>query len=146
MISHERIQEELAALRAADNYRRLAPGEGHDFSSNDCLCLSTHPGVRQAVMRALQCADRLREGLKGVADTGASTTQIVPVILGANDRALRVARSLKISGFDIRAIRPPTVEAGTARLRIALNAGHTTALVDRLAAVLVKLVQETRAA
>jgi 8-amino-7-oxononanoate synthase len=77
-------------------------------------------------------AERLREGLRGIADCGGSTTQIVPVILGSNARALDVASRLQDAGFDIRAIRYPTVPEGEARLRIAVNAGHNEATIDSL--------------
>ncbi len=61
---------------------------------------------------------------------------IVPMILGAPDRALAVAEQLLKHGFLVPAIRPPTVPDGTARLRISLSAGHDPADVDRLVAVL----------
>jgi 8-amino-7-oxononanoate synthase len=71
-------------------------------------------------------------------DIGRSNSQIVPLILGSNETAIRFAKSLSEAGFAIRAVRPPTVPAGTARLRISLNAGLSTAnmdaLVDALAA------------
>lgn len=50
-----------------------------------------------------------------------SGSQIVPVILGADTRAVALAEALQARGYDIRAIRPPTVPEGTARLRIALT-------------------------
>lgn len=80
----------------------------------------------------LKMAERLREGLRGIADCGDSTTQIVPVILGGNARALDVASRLQDAGFDIRAIRYPTVPEGEARLRIAVNAGHNEATIHSL--------------
>ena len=46
---------------------------------------------------------------------------ILPVILGSNERAIRVARNLQAKGLDVRAIRPPTVPQGTARLRVTLH-------------------------
>ncbi len=48
-------------------------------------------------------------------------SQIIPVILGDNGRATTVALALQQAGFDVRAIRPPTVPVGTSRLRISLN-------------------------
>ena len=50
-------------------------------------------------------------------------SQIVPIVLGDNDRALLAADALQARGFDVRAIRPPTVPPGTARLRISVNVG-----------------------
>lgn len=58
---------------------------------------------------------------------------IIPVILGANDRALAAAAALLRSGIFVPAIRPPTVPDGTARLRVTLSADHTVAEIDRLA-------------
>lgn len=56
----------------------------------------------------------------------ASGTAIQPIIIGANDEAMRVAAALHQQGFWIPGIRPPTVPAGTARLRLTLSAAHTT--------------------
>jgi 8-amino-7-oxononanoate synthase len=50
-----------------------------------------------------------------------SGSQILPFIVGDNARAMALATALQAHGFDIRGIRPPTVPAGTARLRISLT-------------------------
>ena len=55
---------------------------------------------------------------------------IIPIIVGENDRAVAVAAALQRAGFDVRAIRPPTVPAGTARLRISVNAGLSEEILD----------------
>jgi 8-amino-7-oxononanoate synthase len=55
-------------------------------------------------------------------DTAGSASQIVPVVLGKNDDALQAAENLQRAGFAIRAIRPPTVPEGRARLRLSLTA------------------------
>jgi 8-amino-7-oxononanoate synthase len=52
---------------------------------------------------------------------GASASQIVPIIIGDDARAMAVAARLQKGGFDVRGIRPPTVPEGTARLRIVLT-------------------------
>jgi 8-amino-7-oxononanoate synthase len=49
------------------------------------------------------------------------SSQLIPVVLGQNSRAVQAAAFLQDAGFDVRAIRPPTVPAGTARLRISVN-------------------------
>jgi 8-amino-7-oxononanoate synthase len=62
----------------------------------------------------------------------ASGSQIQPVILGEDRRAVAVAEALQAKGHDIRAIRPPTVPEGTARLRIALTLHVTVQDLDAL--------------
>jgi 8-amino-7-oxononanoate synthase len=62
----------------------------------------------------------------------ASGSQIQPVILGEDRRAVAVAEALRARGYDIRAIRPPTVPEGTARLRIALTLHVTPEDLDAL--------------
>ena len=62
------------------------------------------------------------------------TEFIVPVILGDDERSVCVGGRLQERGFDVRAIRPPSVPPGTARLRISIHANHTAAEIDGLAA------------
>lgn len=66
----------------------------------------------------------------------APISPILPIILGTDRRAVAVAGVLQAAGFDIRAIRPPTVPAGTARLRVTLTLNITAADIDALAPVL----------
>ncbi len=78
-------------------------------------------------------AERFRLGARALGfDTGASTTQIVPLIAGSNHAALSLSKRLRDAGFFATAIRPPTVPAGTARLRLAFTAAHTASDVDGL--------------
>ena len=65
-----------------------------------------------------------------------SRTAIQPLLLGEADRAVAVSRELKLRGFVVPAVRPPTVPVGTARLRISLSATHTTDDVRALACAL----------
>ena len=82
-------------------------------------------------------AERFRLGARALGfDTGASTTQIVPLIAGSNHAALTFSKRIRDAGFFATAIRPPTVPAGTARLRLAFTAAHSEADVDSLLAVL----------
>ena len=64
---------------------------------------------------------------------------IVPVVVGGTDAALKASESLRDQGFLVVAIRPPTVPAGTARLRFAFTAQHPDAEIERLADVVGRL-------
>lgn len=59
---------------------------------------------------------------------------IVPVVIGDDARAVTAAARLRDQGFDVRAIRPPSVPPGTARLRISVHADHDPTVLGRLAA------------
>ena len=88
--------------------------------------IETEPGL-VAKPRALarQFTERL-----GLPD---ATSSIVPLVLGAPERALRASALLEEAGFLVTAIRPPTVPEGTARLRFAFSATHAPDDVMRLA-------------
>lgn len=61
-----------------------------------------------------------------------SLTAIQPILIGDSERAVAVSSRLLAQGFWVGAIRPPTVPAGTARLRITFSANHTETQVDAL--------------
>ncbi len=92
--------------------------------------------------RVQELSDRLRRRLRGQGlDTLDSAGPIVPVILGDNRRALAVAQRLREQGLDVRALRPPTVPSGTARLRISVHANHTDQQLDRLCRTLAEALE-----
>ncbi len=66
-------------------------------------------------------------------DTASSTSHIIPVIIGDSGKTLTVSSHLYERGYFAAAIRPPTVAAGTARLRISVQAGHTKEQLEGLA-------------
>lgn len=74
---------------------------------------------------------RSRAAVAGVPLT-ASTTPIQPILIGDDARAVAIAEALIVDGIYVRAIRPPTVPAGTARLRITLTAAHGKQAIDAL--------------
>jgi 8-amino-7-oxononanoate synthase len=61
-----------------------------------------------------------------------SRTPIQPLLVGSSENALRCAQALQARGYYVPAIRPPTVAAGKARLRITLSALHTESEVEQL--------------
>jgi 8-amino-7-oxononanoate synthase len=70
-----------------------------------------------------------------------ATSAVVPIVIGEADRTLAAAKVLEAEGFLVVAIRPPTVPAGTARLRVAFTAGHPDEEIDRLAAAVRPLME-----
>jgi 8-amino-7-oxononanoate synthase len=78
----------------------------------------SNPERRVRLARLVQFAGNELRRQCGIEPSG---SQIVPVIIGSDRAAVTLAASLQRRGYDIRAIRPPTVPEGTARLRIALT-------------------------
>ncbi|WP_291366108.1 8-amino-7-oxononanoate synthase [Acetobacter sp. UBA5411] len=90
--------------------------------------------------RVARHGEMLRQSLHEAGlTTGASSTQIVPVMLGEAVTALSVAARLEADGMLVAAIRPPTVPKGESRLRITLSAAHTEDDVQHLADAVVRL-------
>ncbi len=73
---------------------------------------------------------RFAEGLRSLGLPARANSPIFPLVLGTPDKALGVASRLRELGVLAKAIRPPTVPAGTSRIRFALTAAHTDAHVD----------------
>ena len=90
--------------------------------------------------RAMYLRNALRKAAVPVPD---GFTQIIPIVLGDNDRALLAAGQLQARGFDVRAIRPPSVPPGTARLRLAVNVGLSEDTIDRFVDVLAATLRDT---
>lgn len=113
-------------------------------------------GQIRAALRLARSADAQRAHLRDISarlrkllsaaglDCGVSATQIVPVILGTNEAALRVAEILRENGFAAKAVRPPTVPEGTARIRLSLTSRITLEQIDRLAEVIIEACKSPR--
>ncbi len=83
--------------------------------------------------RVCELASELRRALRE--DLGLNTpseSQIVPVMVGDSQSALSLAESLRDAGFFVKAIRPPTVPEGTARIRLSVTANHSLKDVRQL--------------
>jgi 8-amino-7-oxononanoate synthase len=104
-----------------------------------------------AAMRLAAAADAEREHLADVSaflkneltqnafDTAGSDSHILPVILGASDTAVNFAAQLQARGFGVRAIRPPTVPPGSARLRLSLTAKFSRETLAGLAGAMIQV-------
>ncbi len=75
-------------------------------------------------------------------DVGCSVSQIVPVIIGDDRRAVQLSERLKKSGVIAPAIREPTVPRGTARVRFSLTLGHSERDLEEAAAVIARVFKE----
>lgn len=95
------------------------------------------PGMDAQRLKLIKLAERLRDGIQALGmDTGNSSTQIVPAIVGASAEALALSEHLARNGMFAAAIRPPTVPAGSSRLRLVVRSAHEPEDIDRLIAVL----------
>jgi 8-amino-7-oxononanoate synthase len=93
----------------------------------------TQPERRQRLAALIAFAACELESRCGLRSSG---SHILPIIVGADQKAVALAASLQRRGFDVRAIRPPTVAEGTARLRIALTASlNETVIADLFGAL-----------
>ena len=94
---------------------------------------------RQLLARSAYLRKRLAETGVTVPDGG---SQIIPIVLGDNQRAFRVAEALRREGFDARAVRPPSVPPGTARLRLSVKADLSETVLDRFVTALAGMLEE----
>lgn len=72
-------------------------------------------------------------------DTGGSSTQIIPALVGSAEDALRISAALEDAGVLATAIRPPTVPAGTSRIRLTLSVAHDPADIDHMVESVIRL-------
>jgi 8-amino-7-oxononanoate synthase len=103
--------------------------------------LQTHPELQETAAARLRHAQAEAARLCGL---GPFDSQILPVIIGADTATLSLAEALQARGFDVRAIRPPTVPRGTARLRISITGGVTAAEITGLMEALSELQGDAR--
>ena len=99
---------------------------------------------RRDTVRALARQMRAALVAEGI-DVGTSDAHIVPVHIGDNARAVAVATRLQAEGVDVRAVRPPTVPEGRARLRVSVTVGLDDAAVVMAAAQIARAVRECAA-
>lgn len=97
------------------------------------------PMRREALQQRVSDFGRLASARLGLRVSG---SQIQPFIVGGDSAAVDLARAMQARGFDVRAVRPPTVPENTARLRIALTLNVTAADIADLVVALALGVTE----
>lgn len=97
--------------------------------------MRTMPELRDQLWARIALAERLFAPL-GATVTG---TQILPLVVGEDARAMALAGKVQAAGFDVRGIRPPTVPQGTSRLRITITNNADEGQIAALAALLGEL-------
>ncbi|MGE8106229.1 8-amino-7-oxononanoate synthase [Allorhizobium sp. NPDC080224] len=103
--------------------------------------LANEPERRRRLKQLIESANKLVAFRFGSPVSG---TQIIPLIIGDNSRTLRIAARMQRNGFDLRAIRPPTVPAGTARLRITITLNVDEAAIIRMVDTLADVLKEEK--
>ncbi len=78
---------------------------------------------------------------EGELDTLQSQSQIIPIVIGDNEKAVSISKKLREQGIIAAAIRPPTVPEGSARLRISITLAHLVDDLERAAKQIIKTVQ-----
>lgn len=125
-----------------------SPAVAHALRTSLEIMAGSEGDARRMQLARLQT--QLRDGLQALVQAHPSlhwsvcesSTPIQPLIVGSNAQALRLAGRLEELGFRVPAIRPPTVPAGTARLRITLCATHTDDDVHHLLQALALIANE----
>ena len=87
----------------------------------------------------LSCAGLLRDKLREQGFSVLGVSQIIPLVLGDNLRAMEFAARLQEKGFWVLAVRPPTVPQGQARLRLSLSYDHDTETISKLIDAIVEV-------
>jgi 8-amino-7-oxononanoate synthase len=104
--------------------------------------IQREPERRQALRNNCQL---LRGGLESLGySLGTSRSQILPLMIGDATRCMKLSEDLLQRGIFAQGIRPPTVPAGTSRLRITLMATHTPAHVDKALKVFKEIAWEPK--
>ncbi|WP_035881249.1 8-amino-7-oxononanoate synthase [Cupriavidus metallidurans] len=144
--AHETIVEHLINTARPYIYTTAAPpAVAHALLTSLEIIAGEEGRSRRAHLAGLIA--QLRVGLAVLAaqagwSLGESETAIQPLIVGDNAAALALSAALEAEGIRVGAIRPPTVPAGTARLRITLSASHSAADVTRLLEAIARAVPQ----
>ncbi|MFG1297263.1 8-amino-7-oxononanoate synthase [Xanthobacter variabilis] len=134
LLAGARVLCDFLVNRARPFIYATAPSPLTAVAAEEALRLLKAEPERRARLAALVAHAGRQLARIGVPVSG---SQIQPIIIGDNGRAMALASALQARGFDVRGVRPPTVPEGTARLRVSftlnVEEADVTALVDALA-------------
>ncbi|MGD0846250.1 8-amino-7-oxononanoate synthase [Bradyrhizobium sp.] len=139
LVTATRVLRDFMVNRCRPFIFSTAPSPLMAVAVREALLILQQEPERQQRLTNLIAFTRRQIGARGGWHSHGS--QIVPYIVGHNARAMALASALQARGFDIRGIRPPTVPAGTARLRISLTNNVSE---DDVRAMLDAVIEETR--
>jgi 8-amino-7-oxononanoate synthase len=117
-----------------------APSPLMAVAALETLSILKEEPQRRATLVSLVAFASHHAGAHGLTVSG---SQILPVIIGDDQRAMQLASSLQQRGFDVRGVRPPTVPKGTARLRISITLNVTEADIAALFAELASVMNSS---
>jgi len=96
----------------------------------------------EARANLLRHANRLRSALRALGfEVPEGDSQILPILIGDNDRTMQLSAKLLLRGVFVQGIRPPTVPDGTARLRLTPMATHRPEQIERAIATFASLLE-----
>lgn len=143
-IAGSRLLIDLLINRARSFIFSTAPSPalaGAALAAVEFLLTDAGEGRRKALWQNIR---HLEKGLRRIdPNFPKATSAILPWIVGGEQEAVLLSRSLSEEGFYVPAIRFPTVAKGAARLRITVNARHTAEQIDALCSALGRLIRTT---
>ena len=144
-VAGSRVLIEYLQHRARAFVFSTAPPPAVAAAALAAIEIATAEGWRRERVR--ECAMTLRRRLRslGIEPGGHEESAIVPVSLADPARTMLVAQRLEMEGFVVGAIRPPTVPAGTSRLRLTLSAAHSAGHVNGLCEALARALESPAA-
>lgn len=143
LVTAPRLLCEVIVNRCRPFIFATAPSPLMAVAAREAIRILKDEPERRARLHAL--FTRAGAHLEARCGRAASGSQILPVIIGDNERTMALAAHLQASGFDVRGVRPPTVPQGTARLRISITLNADERAVDALFDLLASALQERAA-
>lgn len=108
-----------------------APSPLMALAVSEALCIIDNEPERLQRLQGLMSL--AHERLAAIDGAERTVSQILPLLVGGDAAAVALAEAIQAEGYDVRAVRPPTVPEGTARLRLSITLNATLADVEGVA-------------